>query len=227
MIQEILTNHEITLENVKHIFYKSGAGTQETQGTDTDTLFISFAGKVDKYVSATWFYNQTKLLGNFLFLKNDEEYNTYNDVKYENLIKHYMTSLNIKHLITYGPSMGGIASIYYGLKFNANTIISIDPNPIDYDYNILLNEIRNYPNHFDFSTKIYLNYTFVNDYNTIPQWTEEIIKELKLKNMILTIQPFRCIEHLSFIPSKEYLLDIIHLYRNLKLSNYTKPGNWF
>ena len=85
MIQEILTNHEITLENVKHIFYKSGTGTQGTQGTqDTNTLFISFAGKVDKYVSATWFYNQTKLLGNFLFLKNDEEYNTYNDVKYPN-----------------------------------------------------------------------------------------------------------------------------------------------
>ena len=219
MIQEILTKHERTLENIKHIFYKTG-------DEESNTLFISFAGKVSLYVSSTWFYNQTQFLGNFLFLKNDDDYNTYSNPKYEKLIKYYISSLKITNLITYGPSMGGIASLYYGLKLNANTIISIDPNPIQYDYRILLEEIKKYPNHFDFNTKIYLNYTFVNDYNTIPEWTEEIIRELKLKNIILTIQPFRCIEHLSFIPSKEYLMDLIQLYGNLKLTNYKQSGKW-
>ena len=218
MIQNILTNHENTLENVKHVFYSN---------SQNDTLFISFAGKIDKYVSVTWFYNQYDFQGNFLFLKNDEEnYNTYNDDKFMRLIQHYIGKLNIKNIITYGPSMGGIASIVYGLKLNANLIISIDPNPINYDYHILLNQIINHENNYDYKNKIYLNYTFMNNYDTLPQWTDEIIKELKLKNVVLTIQPFRCIEHLSFIPTKEFLIDIIRNNVNFQVRNYVDSTKW-
>jgi hypothetical protein len=89
MIQEILQNYEITLDNTKHLFY--------TNCINHPTLFISFAGKIDKYVSATWFYKQTDIMGNFLFLKNDEEnYNTYNEDKYQRLIQHYIEKLQIK-----------------------------------------------------------------------------------------------------------------------------------
>ena len=218
MIQNILTNHETSLENVKHVFYSN---------SQNDTLFISFAGKIDKYVSVTWFYNQYDFQGNFLFLKNDEEnYNTYNDDKFMRLIQHYISKLNIKNIITYGPSMGGIASIVYGLKLNANLIISIDPNPINYDYKILLNQIINHENNYDYKNKIYLNYTFMNNYDTLPQWTDEIIKELKLKNVVLTIQPFRCIEHLSFIPTKEFLIDIIRNNVNFQVRNYVDSTKW-
>jgi len=218
MIQNILTNHETTLENVKHVFYSN---------SQNDTLFISFAGKIDKYVSITWFYNQYDFQGNFLFLKNDEEnYNTYNDDKFMRVIQHYISKLNIKNIITYGPSMGGIASIVYGLKLNANLIISIDPNPINYDHNILLNQIINHENNYDYKNKIYLNYTFMNNYDTLPQWTDEIIKEFKLKNVVLTIQPFRGIEHLSFIPTKEFLIDIIRNNVNFQVRNYVDSTKW-
>lgn len=217
MIDYILKNHELTVEGVKHVFYSNAI---------TDTLFISFAGKIDKYVSVTWFYNQTDFVGNFLFLKNDENYNTYNEEKYLNLIKYYVNALNIKEIITYGPSMGGIASILYGLKLNANLMISIDPNPINFDYNILLNTIREYENNYDYKNKIYINYTFITDFQTLPEWTEKIINELKLKNVILTIQPFRSIEHLHFIPSKQYLMEIINANRMLKVKNYTDAVNW-
>lgn len=219
MINEILERYEVTLENVKHVFY--------TNCLESKTLFISFAGKIDKYVSATWFYNQSNLSGNFLFLKNDEEnYNTYSDEKYYHLIKHYIDRLQINNLITYGPSMGGIASLKYGLAFNASMIIAIDPNPINYDYNQLLNQIQNMPDNYDYNNKIYINYTFINNFFTLPPWTDEIIKQLQLKNVILTIQPFRSIEHLSFIPSKEFLIDIINKLQYLRVTNYTNTNNW-
>jgi len=218
MIQEILANHETILENVKHVFYSN---------QDNNQLFISFAGKIDKYVSVTWFYNQCDFLGNFLFLKNDENYNTYYEEKYETLIHHYIDKLKIRRLIMYGPSMGGIASILYGLKFKADIIISIDPNPINFDYRILLDEIRNYDNSFDYKTRLFLSYTFMNDYNTLCPWTNDIIEELKLKNMLVTLHPFRCIEHLSFIPSKEFLMEIIKANQGLKVKNYTQTNQWF
>ena len=219
MIQEIIRNHEITLEDVKHVFYSN---------CNNNTLFVSFAGKIDKYVSVTWFYNQFDTLGNFLFLKNDEEgYNTYQDAKFYKLIKHYMDKLNVTNLITYGPSMGGVASIMFGLHFNAKQMISIDPNPINFDYNILLEKIRSHPNDYDFAHKIYLNYTFINNFETIPEWTKKIIDELKNKNMICTIQPYRSIDHLSFIPSKDYLKDIIRFQGQLQVKNYDDVTKWF
>jgi len=219
MIQEILHNHEITLENVKHVFYSNSNNT---------TLFISFAGKIDKYVSSTWFYKQFNILGNFLFLKNDEEgYNTYHEAKYYSLIQYYINKLHITNLITYGPSMGGIASLMFGLHFKANLIISIDPNPVNFDYSILLEKIRDYPNDYDYKTKIYLNYTFINDFDTLPECSDQIIQEIKKKNMIFTIQPFRSVEHLSFIPSKEFLNDIIKFYNKLQVRNYVDVTKWF
>ena len=219
MIQEILQNNQLTLENVKHVFYSN---------CTNNTLFISFAGKVDKYVSATWFYNQNNFLGNFLFLKNDEEnYNSYFEDKFSRLIKHYIDKLQVNKLIMYGPSMGGIASILYGLKFNADIIISIDPNPVNFDNSILLNQIKSFPDNFEYKNKIYLNYTFIENFNTIPSWTKDIINELILKNMLVTIHPYRSLEHLAFIPSKEYLLNIIWQLNCLKVTNYTNVMKWF
>ena len=218
MIEEILRNHETSLENVKHVFYNNGK---------SDTLFISFAGKIPRYVSVSWFYKKNDFIANFLFLKNDEDYNTYNEAKYEKIIQHYINKYNIRNIITYGPSMGGIAAISYGLKLNASLIISIDPNPIKYDYNILLDEIRRYDNNYNFKNKIYLNYTFVNDMNTLPEWTDKIINALKLKNILLTLHPFRSTDHLFFIPSREYIIEIIKANENLTVKNYTDPNRWF
>ena len=223
MIQEILNNHEIILENTKHVFYSN---------CNNNTLFISFAGKIEKYVSLTWFYNQFDILGNFLFLKNDEEgYNTYHEEKYYKLIQHYMDKLQVTNLITFGPSMGGIASIMFGLHFNANSIISIDPCPINFDYRILLEKIQNYPNNYDYNNKIYLNYTFINNFDnnfeTLPESTQYIIEELKKKNFIFTVQPFHSFNHLAFIPSKEFLKDIIHFQSSLQVKNYLDSYKWF
>ena len=69
-------------------------------------------------------------------------------------------------------------------------------------------------------------YTFINNFFTLPPWTDEIIKQLQLKNVILSIQPFRSIEHLSFIPSKEFLIDIINKLQYLRVTNYTNTNNW-
>jgi pimeloyl-ACP methyl ester carboxylesterase len=218
MIGEILQNCETTLENVKHVFYSN---------CNNDTLFISFAGRTERYVSVTWFYNQSDFLGNFLFLKNDENFNTFNEEKYEKLINYYIQKLNIKKLISYGVSMGGIASIKYGLKYNADVIISIDPEPIHYDYKELLQEIKFYNNNYDFKNKIYINYTFLDDCQTIPQWTEDIIKELQKKNMIIILHPFLDTHHLAFIPSKEYLMEIIDTMSKLNVKRYDDFGKWF
>ena len=45
------------------------------------------------------------------------------------------------------------------------------------NYNNLLYQIQTYPDNYDFKNKIYINYTFINDFNTIPSWTELIIKQ--------------------------------------------------
>lgn len=222
MINEIIDNYEITLENVKHIYYSN------CKENNNNILFISFAGKIDKYVSSTWFYKQSEFIGNFLFLKNnDENYNSYFEEKFFRLIKYYIDKLKITKLIMYGPSMGGIASLIYGLQFNADIIISIDPNPVNFDYNILLNQIKSYDEQTNYKNKIYINYTFINDFETIPIWTKEIISQLQLKNCITTIQPFRSLEHLAFIPSKEYLINIIKQLDNLNVSNYSNIMKWF
>jgi len=218
MINEILINHELTRDNVKYIYYSNN---------NNNTLFISFAGLIDKYVSSTWFYNQFEFQGHFLFLKNDEEnYNTYSDKKFETLIEFYLEKYKINNLITFGPSMGGIAALKFGLKYNANLMIAIDPNPINYNYKELIQQIKSKEDNYDYTNKIYINYTFINDFNTIPIWTEEIINELKLKNILLTIQPFRSINHLDFIPSKKYLINLINIFNIMKVEIYSTSVEW-
>ncbi len=172
MIQTILENHETIIEDIKHVFYSNSIN---------DTLFISFAGKIPRYVSVTWFYNQSDFEGNFLFLKNNEgPYNTYNDERYMLIIQYYIAKLNIKKIITYGPSMGGIASISYGLKLNADVIIAIDPKPYNYNYNILLSQIRNYKNNNTYKNKIYINYTFTNNFKSFTYLDRPNNKRIKI-----------------------------------------------
>lgn len=219
MINEILEKHETTIDEVKHVYYNNNA--------DSQMLFISFAGMIDKYVSITWFYNQSNILGHFLFLKNDPEYTTYNETKYETLIEYYIKKYLIKKIIIYGVSMGGIASIKYGLKFNSDLIIAIDPSPINYDIIELLTMIKSYDNNFNYKNKIYINYTFENNLQTIPTHTEQIIKELQLKNFITIIHPFCSTKHLAFIPSKEFLIEIIEKFTTINIRSYTDTNKWF
>ncbi len=218
MINEILEKYETTIEDVKHVYYNND---------NNDILFISFAGKIERYVSITWFYNQSNMLGNFLFIKNDPDYNTYNETKYETLIEYYIKKYSIKKIIIYGVSMGGIASIKYGLKFDADLIIAIDPAPINYNYEELLTLIKSYNNNFNFKNKIYINYTFENNIQPIRQLTKLIIKELQLKNFITIIHPFCSTRHLAFIPSKEFLIDIINKFLNINVQSYTDTNKWF
>lgn len=234
MIQEILECHESESHNIQHVFY---------QNSDNHTLFISFAGMIDKYVSVTWFYNQMDVLGNFLFLKNDPDYDSYMRSDYEELIQDYIDRLKIEKIIMYGPSMGGIGAIHYGLKFKADVIIAIDPNPINFNYHELIESIKQFEpvsasqpssnsssepsSSFEFKHKFYINYTFEDDtFETKPEWTEAIIRELEKKNMVLTLQPYCSNKHLEFIPSKDYLFSIIHLYLLLKVNNYNNVHEW-
>jgi len=213
MINDILKNHEFTLYKQKHIFFNN---------QNNDTLFISFAGKVNFYVNSTWFYKNDKVKGNFLFFKNDPNYNTYDDRSFKNIIQYYIIKYKIKKIITYGLSMGGIASLYYGILFNANLIISIDPHPINYDINKLYKLIDQKKFNFE---KIYLNYTFydTNTKNNIPNHTNIIIQKLMLKNVLLTIQPYISKIHLDFITSKDYLYEIINKFTILNVGKYNKP----
>lgn len=224
MIETILKDHEIIIENVKHVFFNN---------CHTDKLFIIFAGKIPKYVSISWFYKNDQIFGNFLFLKNDEiingelYYNSYNDEKYSKLIDYYIDKFNIKTIITYGPSMGGIASLYYGIKYNASLIVSIDPEPINYDYNMLIKHINEFNPDFSYNHKIFLNYTFVNDLNNIADYTKAIINALQFKNIIFTLHPYRSTVHLEFIPSKECLFNIIKTFEKLHITQYNYFDKWF
>ena len=213
---EQIKKFEYSRYNIKHIFYNNNK--------KNDTLFISFAGKVDFYVNSTWFYKNDKINANFLFLKNDDNYDTYQNNNYLNLINYYISKYDIKKIITYGLSMGGIASIYYGVLLKADLIISIDPHPINYNIHTLYNLIDK--TNFNFQ-KIFINYTFYDNStkNNIPNHTNIIIEKLLLKNIFLTIQPYVCTKHLSFIPSKEYLINIISTLSTKIVENIDKNKN--
>lgn len=212
MINDILKKHEKELYNIKHIYYNNST---------SDLLFISFAGKVNFYVNSTWFYNNSEIKAHFLFLKNDPFYDTYSNNNYRKVISYYIHHYQIKNIITYGLSMGAVASLYYGILFKAQLIISIDPHPINFVMNNLYKLIDE--TYFNFE-KIYINYTF-SDKNTptnIPIHTNNIIQKLMLKNILLTIQPFVSNKHLDFITSKKYLNEIILKFLGLKVEKYRK-----
>ena len=191
-------------------------------------LFISFAGMINRYVSITWFYDN-ELSGNFLFLKDDEKnYTTYNNENYSKLIEYYIKYLDIKKIITYGPSMGGAASIIYGLKFKADLIIAIDPALIYYDVSNVILQINNLEK--EYNPKLYINYTFHKNSENIliiPHTTKLIIDELSKQNMLCMIHPCVSETHLAFIPSKNYLINIIKLFTDLKIENYNNFEDWF
>jgi hypothetical protein len=226
MIDEILTKHTHIQYNIEHLFFNNN------NDVNNNRLFISFAGKVNFYVNPTWFYYNKKVVGNFLFLKNDNEYNTYSNDAYQNIIQYYIKKYNITTLISYGLSMGGIASLYYGIIFKANLIISIDPHPIQYSMNKLYQLIEKTEFNYE---KIYINYTFNKIYSKsdsksdsnsslhIPIHTEKIIQKLLHKNVLLTIQPYISSSHLDFVISKQYLNDIIIKFLSLKVEKYNKP----
>ena len=143
------------------------------------------------------------------------------------LIFAFKYRLKIEKLVMYGPSMGGIGAIHYGLKFKADCIIAIDPNPINFNYQELVQNIKEYDPEDSYKTKFYINYTFDDeDFERKPEWTEEIINELQKKNVLLTIQPFCSNKHLEFIPSKDYLFNIIELMLYIDVSAYKQSKEW-
>ena len=212
MIDEILKYHEREKYGIKHVFYKN---------KEKDFLFISFSGKVDFYCNVSWFYRNNDVDGCFLFLKNDPDYDTYTNESYLDLIKFYCEQYQVKNIMTYGLSMGGIASIHYGLSLNAFAILSFDPHPIKYDLLKLYELIDNYD--FDYE-KIFINYTLsgVESDTKIPIHTLNILNKLSKKNVFLTVQPYLSPNHLDFIPSKEYLLNIINMFNDVKVINHDK-----
>ena len=216
MIYEILTKHTHIQYNIEHLFFNNN------NDVNNNRLFISFAGKVNFYVNPTWFYYNKKVVGNFLFLKNDNEYNTYSNDAYQKVIQYYIEKYKITTLISYGLSMGGIASLYYGIIFKANLIISIDPHPIHYSMDNLYQLIEKTDFNYE---KIYINYTFnkIDSSLQIPIHTEKIIQKLLHKNVLLTIQPYISSSHLDFVISKQYLNDIIIKFLSLKVEKYNKP----
>jgi hypothetical protein len=221
-IYEILENHIHHIENVEHIFYSTG---------QSNMLFVSFTGAINNnaYGAVTWFWKNPNISGHFLFLKDDlSNYTTYNNEAYSKIIRHYMDKHNIQKLITYGPSMGGAASIIYGLKFKADLILSIDLKLVNYELSDVLKQIQTMEN--EYQPKIYLNYTFSKleeDIAILPPSTEKIIQAFMQKNVILSLHPYRSTEHLAFIPSKEYLIQIIQAFSSLKMTNYYSFDKWF
>lgn len=226
MIHKILKDHETSRLGINHVFYNNCE--------NSTTLVVVFAGAIEKlYVGATWFYNQQTVKGNFLFLRDHKDGNNqwtaYNDEKYFELVDYYLKKLNITDLITYGPSMGAIASILFGLKFKAVVIIAIDPMMTEgFDYDILADYISELKDDdFTYKQRLYLNYTFYED-GKIPTGTIKIINALMQKNILFTVQPFKQNVHLAFLPAKAYLFHIINTYINFQVSCYKTPTNsWF
>ena len=219
-IDKILENHEFTLLETKHVYYTFG---------NSDSMFISFAGVTTRYVSVTWFFEQKDFNYHCLFLKDDPVFNSYNDIKYRKIINHYARKFNIKRFIVFGPSMGGIGALRWGLKLRSDDfkligIISIDPQPWRFNNNLLVNEIKN--GNFKDYPKIFLNYTFKDANNVLHPYTDNIIKALQCKSCLLILQPYKSTKHLDFIPSKEYLIDIINSMENLKIEKYDSFQKW-
>ena len=215
-----MKNNEQELFGKKHVFYNN---------TNSRLLFISFAGIVKRYVSVTWFYNK-ELEGNFLFLKDDENnFSTYNDIRYDKIILHYLQTYNIEKIVMYGASMGGMAAIDYGLKFQADLVIAIDPQLISYNINNILEKIRCYGN-TEKHPKFYINYTFtkIDEQKVIPRDTKQIIDSLSTR-FITFLHPYPSFKHIAFIPSKTYLINIINMFLNLNITNYNSDDiiNWF
>ena len=222
LIQEILQHHENELFDTRHVFYSNSK--------ENPLLFVSFAGyKVEKYVSVTWFYQQNELLGNFLFLKDDaHNYSTYNQHKFIHLIQHYIGVTGATTTVFYGPSMGGMAAIRIGMHLNADLVIAIDPQLIHLDLGMFLHEIEHTENHH---TRFYINFTFLEDSRNgrweIPYDTKKIMDELQRKFMVLS-HPYSSLQHLAFIPTRDYLVGIIGFYKNLHVKNhFPNVKNWF
>ena len=218
-IKEILSRHEFNLFGIEHVYYNF---------SKSDTLFISFAGAVPIYVSSTWFYKEKNFF-HCLFLKNDPIYNSYNDDNYGKIIMHYVNKFKIKKFVTYGPSMGGMASIYWGLKLNnANLkllgVVAIDLRVKNFDINIVLDLIKN----MNINPIIYLNYTFpdIKKKEKRPSGIDPIISEFQKKNCLLMLQPTESSKHLEFIPSKSYLKYLVKIIENWKISNHFSSKAW-
>ena len=65
-----------------------------------------------------------------------------------------------------------------------------------------------------------------NDKLVIPINTKKIIDELNKKYIVL-LHPYNSTTHLAFIPSKNFILNIINMFSNLKIENYNDFQKWF
>ena len=142
---------------------------------------------------------------------------------------HYVNKFKIKKFITYGPSMGGLACIYWGLKLNNNNLkllglISIDLRVVNFDKNIVLDLIKK----MNITPVIYLNYTFKDTKNgIINEDIKSIINEFQKKSCLLMLQPTESEKHLEFIPSKSYLKNLVKIIKIWKISNHYSFKAWF
>ena len=107
------------------------------------------------------------------------------------------------------------------MVYYAYAILSFDPHPIKYDLLKLYELIDNYD--FDYE-KIFINYTLsdVESDTKIPIHTLNILNKLSKKNIFLVVQPYLSSNHLDFIPSKEYLINIINMFDKVKVINHDK-----
>lgn len=221
LIVDILENHQRNLLDVQHVFYSN---------SNEPLLFVSFSGlNIKKYTSVTWFYQQPNVLaGNFLFLKDDDCYDTYSHPKFSDLIQHYKHQTGATQVIFYGPSMGGMAAIRIGLQLSADLIIAIDPILCNVPTHIMLEEIRSTKNNH---SRIYLNYTFQEN-PTDQTWeirpvTKMVMDELLVKFLVL-VHPFQSVVHCGFVPKREYLIRILHLFGDLLVENhFEQVFSWF
>uniref|UniRef100_A0A6C0F5P3 Alpha/beta hydrolase n=1 Tax=viral metagenome TaxID=1070528 RepID=A0A6C0F5P3_9ZZZZ len=163
------------------------------------TLYIIFAGAIDKFVCISWFY---EIDYNCLWIKDTQPYMSYTNPEFSILIDKYSQMYN--NVVMFGMSMGGIGALIHSQNItNCNAVIAIDCEPRGINEDDALNLITNVN-----KCKIHL----ISCSNQDEQIFHNKLAQ-KFNNVIIEKCPRK--EHLSNIPSKKYLIALFDLYGNI------------
>lgn len=227
MILDVLDNFEVELFGKKHLFFAASSPKK---------LVVVFNGATrNRYSMWSYFYNEKHNWNDtsYLFLKEGDDPDYFwwylkDEEAYGNIIEHYISSqgLNPKDVVTMGSSMGGYASMYFGLKLKVQGCIGFRPQ-IDYlsasqfftigrlkdlwvDLDCLIDQCSE-----DQLPMMYLNYSdFAHDKLAAYHW----IDSLKKKKTLSIIHPVSGPDHVSWNPDKEFVQNVIDFMYSIKRS---------
>lgn len=190
-----------------HDFIKDNSSTFETvtyilqHFSHSKPLFVIFSGAIDKFVCVSWFYRDPL---NVLWIKDVIPHSSYTDP----LIHKLITQISSRYSSTifYGMSMGGVGALLLGsIVSNTKAVICVDcePRGISQDeFFALFNPTS--PQSFKVHLISCSNHA-ENAFHT------QICN--KLQNWVFERCPLQ--EHLSNVPSKQYLSCLFSLYTSI------------